>query len=179
MEAAGNNYIVCNAEPELIEGLVLVNYTAWQETYRGIIHDTYLDTLTHTTYTKRWQHIIQNRNEHSFVLAALNPEGKVVGYCMAGTIMEPYKSFDAEVYALYLLKNVHGLGIGGRLFKEAMQRLQKMNYQSVCLFVLKQNPTLAFYRHYRPDFEELEKVTLGGVEYDDVALGWTKLSKFL
>lgn len=179
MEPAGGSFTICEATPEMVEGLACVNYTAWQETYRGIIHNTYLDGLTLETYLNRWRHIMQNRNHHSFILAALGPGGDVIGYCMGGRIMEPYANFEAEIYALYLLKKAHGQGIGGKLFKQAMLKLQQMNYTSVCLFVLKENPTIEFYRHYKPDFEKPEKVEIGGVEYVDMALGWSTIDSVL
>lgn len=179
MNLRAGNYIIHDASPESVTGLATVNYTAWKETYSGIIHDSFMDKLTLEVYIERWEHILAHRNKHSFVLTAQTEAGEVLGYCMGGRAMKRFKHFEAELYALYLLKQCHGCGLGGKLFREAVKRLQQMNYNSMCLFVLQSNPTLAFYRHFNPDYEEQSKVKIGPQEYEDVALGWNDLARLL
>jgi len=176
MEANAHLFSIADACPDCTHGLAMVNFTAWQETYRNIIHDSFINSLNLETYVERWERILAGNAKSRFVLVAKSTDGEIAGYCMGGRVQQPFKQFEGEIYALYLLKKYHGKGVGGRLFREAMLRLQQMNFNSACLFVLRNNPTIDFYRHFKPDFETTTTVQIDGKEYDDVALGWSRLT---
>jgi len=160
-------------------GIAHVNYTSWHESYRNIISNRFLDSLTIDNYEKRWNYILNNQTDKTFVHVVKNPASEIIGYCTGGPVRERFNHFEGEIYALYLLQQYHGKGIGGTLFNKAVMQLNNNGHKSFCLFVLKQNPTIQFYRHYQPHHEHTAIVKIGEDEYEDIGLGWNHYNRFI
>ncbi|MCI6957519.1 MAG: GNAT family N-acetyltransferase [Candidatus Faecousia sp.] len=113
-----------------------VHYTSWQETYPGLVASSYLSRMS----LERCQEIAQRRPEGT-LLAQL--DGKTVGFSCYGT----NPSGQQELFALYLLKEAQGLGIGRKLMDASIQRMDAK--RPIYLWVLKGNAhAIGFYEHY-------------------------------
>lgn len=156
------------------EQIAYVNYHSWLDTYTGIIEQSFLDTLSISAYTKKWERILNPENVKSFTIVAIADE-KIVGYASGMPVLEPFQDFDGYLGSLYLLKSHHHLGIGKALFFQTVVELNKRGFKSICLHVLAQNPALQFYQKFSPDVEEKSTEKIGEVEYDEMALGWTEI----
>lgn len=176
--AASETFHVCDAVLSDVKGIAQVNFTAWRETYCGLIEDDFLNSISVERYKERWHLILSRGDSHSFVIVIKNSEEEIIGYCSGGKAREPFQHFEGEIYALYLLKNFHGKGIGKRLFTEALKKLKGMGFKSFFLFVLHNNPTLSFYRHYQPNVEAPAIVKIGEHTYEDIGMGWNDFSRF-
>ncbi|MFN8287641.1 MAG: GNAT family N-acetyltransferase [Chitinophagales bacterium] len=152
-------------------GIALVNFTSWNETYHGLIDNAYLDSLSIDHYERKWKRILSTQNEHSFTLL-IEQDGKIVGYVSGGKAIHQLKSYEGEVYALYLLKEQHGKGYGKALFLSAVKHLQQSGFKSFCVFVLKDNPAAHFYSRFKPQFQQPAKVNIDGRDYEDIGFGW-------
>ena len=156
------------------EQIAYVNYRSWLDTYTGIIEQSYLDTLSTSAYTKKWERILNPGNAQSFTIVAIVDE-KIVGYASGMSVFEPFHDFDGYLGALYLLKTHHHLGIGKELFLQTVVELYKRGFKSLCLHVLEQNPALRFYQKFNPNLEEKSTEKIGEKEYNEIALGWTDI----
>lgn len=153
------------------KALAFINYTSWQETYRGIIDDSFLDTLNIENLNGKWQSFF-NGDPNKILLVVENENNEVIGYCCAGMARMNKNNFQSEIYALYLLKTYHHRGWGKQLFINAINELQRLGFNSCHLYVLKDNPSVNFYRLFEPGYEQLEKKKIGEKEYDEIIMGW-------
>lgn len=152
--------------------IALLRYQSWQETYRGIVSDEYLDAMTLAEGEERWKFILSHPSTHKFNVVITNEKEEVVGFVSGGKARDNETKTEGEIYALYLIKKYHQLGLGKKLFRHGVDELRKLGFQSFSVFVLTQNPTLNFYRKFKPDFEINEVVELGDEDYDEIGLAW-------
>ena len=122
---------------EEIKGKAFVHWKAWHEAYPGLIRKEYLDRLT-----------IEKCEEIAFkwrdgLLVAKDGE-RVVGFVGYGH-REDDPQMVGEVFALYILSEYYGKGVGLLLMKAALDRLN--GYAEVCLWTLKENKrAIRFYQ---------------------------------
>ncbi len=117
-----------------------VHCTSWQEAYRGIVSDRYLDSMTVAATTARARQFPEN------TLVAKDRE-KVVGFAVYGPSRDEDLKDAGEVVAIYVLSAYTGRGIGYRLMNEAFARLSE--YDTILVWVLEKNErAIRFYQRY-------------------------------
>ena len=142
---------------EEIKGKAFVHWKAWHEAYPGLIRKEYLDRLT-----------IEKCEEIAFkwrdgLLVAKDGE-RVVGFVGYGH-REDDPQMVGEVFALYILSEYYGKGVGLLLMKAALDRLN--GYAEVCLWTLKENKrAIRFYQKcgFVPDGREKTNKTIEAEE---------------
>ena len=126
-----------------------VHCTAWQEAYRGIVCDRYLDTMTVEATTARARQFPEN------TLVAKDKE-KVVGFAVYSPSRDEDLMDAGEVVAIYVLSEYYGHKIGYRLMNEAVSRLSE--YNTIFVWVLEQNErAIRFYHRYGFEFDVCKK----------------------
>ena len=147
-----NNDSICIKLAETDEELCgrgYVHCTAWQEAYRGIVSDRYLDSMTVEATTARARRFPEN------TLVARDKE-KVVGFAVYGPSRDEDLTDAGEVVAIYVLSEYYGQKIGYRLMNEAFSRLSE--YNTVFVWVLEQNErAIRFYHRYGFEFDGCKK----------------------
>ena len=112
-------------------GRGFVHYTAWLETYPGLMPQEFLDTVR----LENRVNIAKSHPENTLVALV---DGKIVGFV---SYLEEGRShvsiFPAsEIGAIYILKDYQRYGIGSALLDEALKRLP---HPSFVFFVLEGN----------------------------------------
>ena len=137
---------------EEAKGQAYVHYTAWQETYAGLVDQTYLDAMSLETSERYALRAFQTGQYSTFV--AKDGE-RVIGFAGYG----PYRGDDledaGEVFAIYVLKAYYDQGIGRALMEAALANLRE--YSRVCVWVLRGNErAIRFYQRcgFSPDGAE-------------------------
>ena len=133
-----------------IRGKAFVHWKSWQESYRGIVDDGYLDRMT-----------LAQTEEKAFrwrdnILVAKDGD-RVVGFIGYGPAHG--EEGAGEIFALYVLEAYQKRGIGYALMQEALSRLERCRV--VVLWAFKENAkALRFYERvgFRPDGMEKELV---------------------
>src|ERR1700748_790725 len=97
-----------------------VHVSSWRTTYQGIVPAQFLNELNAEQRAPHWRQIIDSE---SHVLVA-EKDNRVVGFISGGPIREPLEGHDAELYAIYLLLDDQGKGIGTALLIELARRLR-------------------------------------------------------
>ncbi|RIN17677.1 GNAT family N-acetyltransferase [Mammaliicoccus vitulinus] len=122
-----------------IETLAKVHFESWISTYKGIVSDSYLDSLTLQSYIEK--HRIFNA---PCIVAEIDDE--VVGFLMYSKDKDEDTSDKCgEIMVIYLLPAFQHKGIGTCLMQEAEKRM-KSEYDQLSLWVLEDNiPTVKFY----------------------------------
>lgn len=117
-----------------------VIYTAWGETYKGLMPDSILEGRS----LERWVQRTKENPENKYIAFA---DGKAVG--IVGFLPQA-RDFvtdneSGEIVALYVLKEYQKQGIGKALMNKA---LKDISSDKVTLFVLKGNENaVEFYKH--------------------------------
>lgn len=95
-----------------------VHVNSWRTTYTGIVPDQYLATLNEIERVPLWREWLTR--DIRVYIAELDE--KVVGFISGGPIREAVRNYDAELFAIYLLKPAQGQGIGTALLKDLQHR---------------------------------------------------------
>ena len=132
-----------------IRGKAFVHWKCWQETYPGMVSQAYLDALT---LGKVEEKAFQWRDN---LLVALDGE-RVVGFVGYGDhgAADPE---TGEIFALYVLPEYQGQGLGRRLMEVGLAKLAACS--RIVLWVVKGNDrAVHFYEKYGFHLNGAEKL---------------------
>ena len=146
MEEINDSIIIKPAETdEELCGRGYVHCTAWQEAYRGIVCDRYLDTMTVEATTAR-----ARQNPENTLVAKDND--KVVGFAVYGPSRDEDLPDAGEVVAIYVLSEYYDQKIGYQLMNEAVSKLS--DYDTIFVWVFEKNErAIRFYHKYGFEFD--------------------------
>ncbi len=145
------NAILRYACPEDAEAVGRLHYTCWQETYRGLLPDGYLDKMS----PERSAKIFRSTGCRNLIVAICG--GEIIGECGFGASRDADLENCGEIQGIYVLKKYQRQGIGRRLMSLSLDRLKSYGYAKACLWVLKSNENAKeFYRSagFSPDGAE-------------------------
>lgn len=158
-----------------------IHVAAWQETYRGLLPSSLLDSLETSEKLGLWQEVLSLAAEQDDVAVCV---ARVGGDCVGFASMRPQPDgglraagFGAEVSALYVLKQAQGRGLGRELMRWLAVQVGVAGLHGASLWVLESNKNArGFYEALggEPVAERLE--LRGGAEVRAVAYGWRDLS---
>jgi GNAT superfamily N-acetyltransferase len=158
--------------------LAFVRVTTWRTAYAGIVPEDYLRQLDLIAEARRWSEGLAALAETSrcAYIAVEQPGGRVVGYCIAGPERTGDKDYPAELYALYVLPERQGRGLGQALVKTAAAWLLAQGYERMVIYVLRDNhPARRFYEAIGGTAAREKQVEIGGAPLAEVGYGY-KLS---
>lgn len=161
-------------EPHDAKGIAKVQVDSWRTTYKGIVPDSFLKNLSYDSREKIWSQVISQG--HLFV--AETKDGEIVGFACGGKERSGnYSGYDGELYAIYLLEEYQGKGIGTALVQRIKQYLIDNNYHSMVIFALEENPACRFYEAIGGKLIGKEEIEIGGKPLLEVVYGWTEMNK--
>jgi len=166
---------VRRAVVEDADAIERVRTDTWRDAYRGIMPDSLLDGLGYDATRRRA--LMAAMPPHQFVLVA-EDEGAVVGFCMGGRSRSLDDPFRGEVYAIYVLPENHGHGIGRALLHNAAKELVDRGLDSMIIWVLRENaPSRRFYERMGGAWVRDEERELDGVRVTESGYGWADISR--
>ncbi len=131
-----NIYRIRAANIQDAKSIANVHVKSWQTSYAGIIDEEFLQNIS---YEKRLQLREQVLQSELFQLV-VECDGHIVGFADAGLMREEKQlGMTGEIYALYLLQEHQGQGLGRKLFSQCKQWLKEQHIETFVLWVLKQN----------------------------------------
>ena len=155
--------------PEDMDGKSYVHWKSWQETYRGLVDADYLSRLTLEKcqqITRRWP--------DNLIVAEL--DSRIVGFAGYGPCRTPDAANCGEVFAIYILKEAQGLGIGRKLMDAAMAHLTE--YDTIVIQVLKGNSqAFGFYEHYGFRYEGVESPIMIGTPNTELQMTYRRIKE--
>jgi ribosomal protein S18 acetylase RimI-like enzyme len=158
-------------------GIARVHVDSWRTTYKGIIPGEFLATLSYARQEQSWQQILNDPAQVTFV--AVDEAGTIVGFVNGGPEREGDPAYQGELYAIYVLQEAQGHGLGRRLVKELTRLLAERHFESMMLWVLASNPACRFYEALGGQVIKQKQHQIGGASYDELAYGWQDLSLLL
>ena len=167
------------AVPDDISGIANVHVDTWRTTYVGIVPDEVLSGLSYDRYKRGWRKSLEESDSEQYTYVADNDKSGVIGFVAAGSPRDEIEDYDGEIYAIYVLKQHQGKGIGRQLMSEAAQRLKAEGLSSVMLWVLADNPTRRFYEALGGKLVAEKEIDIGGKSLPEVGYGWQSLDALI
>ncbi len=160
-----------------IEQLADVHVKSWHSTYTGLTDQQFAHILTYDSAKARFIQKLEEDNVDIFV--AEKETKAMIGFVIIGP--QRYDvDFSGEIYALYLLEEYQGKGIGKSLFMTGVQQLKDYGYQSFSLLFIKDNkPAQSFYDYLGGHEIKRSTFDINGVTYEDIFYGWDSTEQFL
>ena len=159
-------------------GIAKVEIDTWRTTYPSIVPDEILSGLSYERSEQIWRTALENPRRVQFSYIAEDDNGEVIGFVSAGTIRNDIEAYDGEIYAIYVLQDFQGKGLGRRLLSKAAQRLKSEGFTSMMLWVLAENPTRHFYEALNGLLIAEKEIEIGGTFLPSVGYGWQTLEIF-
>ena len=141
------NYSIEELNHDNVSDYVKVNTKAWQETYKGIVNDEFLELINTKEEINNSieRKSLNNPFDKSFLLKVDNNYVGVIRVCKSRN--DNYQNIG-EIRALYLLNNVKHQGFGKILFEKAKEEVKKMGFNSMIVGCLALNTNAnSFYKH--------------------------------
>jgi GNAT superfamily N-acetyltransferase len=153
-------------------GIATVHVRSWLTTYPGIMPEAYLKSLSIEKRAVGWERGLQNPIDGAFTLVA-EEDGQIVGFAAGGPERDGDPEYPGELYAVYLLQEYQGKGIGRQLFAEVTRRLKAQGFRNMLLWVAKENhPSRAFYERMGGVVLKEKAVEIMGQTVWEVAYGY-------
>lgn len=164
------------ATPADAEGIARVHVDSWRTTYQGIVPAEFLASLSLERRTEQWQSALDQYADSNWIYVACTDQSEIVGFLSCGPMREELGDFQAEIFAIYLLEAWQKRGLGRKLFERALVELNARGYESMLLWVLKDNPATRFYERMGGKRMGEKTLDIGGVPLTEIAYGWHSLS---
>jgi ribosomal protein S18 acetylase RimI-like enzyme len=153
-----------------IPAITRAHVASWRETYRGIVPQAFLDGIKLDEWEARRRKNQAQPGNHTLVAET---EPGIVGFTIGGKNRDSAFAFDAELYAIYVLRAHQGRGLGRALQRALVERLAADGHRSMILWVLRDNPSRAFYERLGGQLAGEKEIEIGGAKLVEVAYGWS------
>ena len=156
-------------------GIAKVHVDTWRSTYHNIIPATFLDRLSYEEGAKRWLNRLQEGAGKVVFFVAEDEPGQIVGFVSGGHNRHEDTIYKGELYAIYILQDYHGRGIGRSLTLTLVAELLTRGLTSMLLWVFATNPARNFYETLGGQVVRESSFEIEGVTLNEVAYGWLDL----
>lgn len=163
-------------------GIAEVQVASWQTTYRGIMPESYLAGLSVEGRERSWARQIGEPEFATVVHVAEDGSSaapsRIVGFAAGGPRREGSPDYAGELYAIYLLADAQGHGLGRQLMHAVAERLVREGMTSMLVWVLEANPSRRFYEALGGVLlpEHLSFVA-AGTPLVEVSYGWRDITR--
>lgn len=140
------NYIIRRRTKEDISGIQKVVTTSWNETYKGIVPDWFLEELKENE-DERIKNVYDSFDENDNNQFVLIVDNEVVGFVNFGKTSDEEYQDCGEIFALYVISKYKGNGFGKKLVGTVKNELKKLGFNKMLIACLKGNPSNEFYKH--------------------------------
>lgn len=156
-------------------GIASVLVKTWQQAYKGLIDQDYLNSLDLNQKIERWKNILQTPNRKSQIYVFLNNKDQVVGVCSIGESRYPEQKFTHELYLIYILPEYQRGGLGRFMFEDIKKKLHALDAKSLCVMVLQQGPAVGYYQKMGAQIIQEHQTKIGDKQYAEYLMGWDKI----
>lgn len=131
----------------LAHALAHVHVEGWRQAYGAFLSSRFYDDSARAARVRMWQSLLADDRVCERVRIATTSADEVVGFGIRGPARDDDRE-GLELYALYILEEHYGTGLGQRLLDAMVGR------EAACLWVAAENPrAIRFYERngFHPD----------------------------
>src|SRR5574344_1012516 len=137
-------YIIRKRKKEDAKELAHAIAEVWNDTYKGIVEQSFLDNL-YKYESESADRIISNMdNQPYYYILEIN--NKIAGWIYFELESQKYNG-AAEIHSLYVLKEYQGHGYGKILYNYAVENVKNQNINKLVIGCLDGNKSNEFYKH--------------------------------
>jgi ribosomal protein S18 acetylase RimI-like enzyme len=152
-----------------------VHVASWRTTYRGLLPDDFLASLSEDHYTDRWTRVIGDGLSRVFVV---EDDQEIVGFASCGRERAGESGFTGELYAIYILDRAQRQGHGRELVRAVAGALREMKLPDMIVWVLRNNTAARhFYERLGGAYVRSQPITIGTATLEEVSYGWRTLAE--
>lgn len=140
------NYLIRKKKKEDCEEVAHIVTIAWNETYKGIVNDDFLNSL-YENEEQRSNNSYNKFNEKENHQLVLEVDNNIVGFVNVGATDDINYKNCGEIHALYIISKYKNYGFGKKLFEAGIEELKSMGYDKMIIGCLDGNPSNEFYKH--------------------------------
>ncbi|MCF6137304.1 GNAT family N-acetyltransferase [Pseudalkalibacillus berkeleyi] len=155
-----------------IEQIAHVHISSWHSTYSGIISEEYLNNLSIEAKVEQWTYNLTIDRTFMYVASVDN---RIVGFINGGPNRSNEFRYEGEIYALYLLENYQGRGIGRELFNRVISTIKCRGWNSMLVWVLEENSSKFFYEKMGGQKVGKDTLEVKGTSHIELAYGWDEI----
>lgn len=161
--------------PAIVEdarAIARVHVASWRTTYRNIIDEETLSSLSVEQRTNRWRRILTEYSAENIVYVATDDADEIVGFASGGALRDEDSEYSGELYAIYLLAEMQGEGIGRRLTTTLLNHLYTLGHTAILVWVLEENPATHFYAATGAIQVRERTISISDIDYRELGYGW-------
>ena len=167
------------ATPADAPAIAQVRVDAWRTTYKGMIPDAYLAAMKVEDSTALWTKILTAGPNSSSVFVAENADG-VVGFAAGYMLADPKHGLDAELSAVYLVRETQRAGVGQRLVATVAAAQRAHGATGLIVWVIAGNkPARAFYEKLGAELLIEQPFSWDGMDLVEAGYGWRDLTSLV
>jgi GNAT superfamily N-acetyltransferase len=164
------------ATPADAPDIARVRVDSWRATYRGLIPDTYLDSMQIDASTALWERVLGAANSVASVFVVAH-DATIVGFAAGNRLAEPRYALDAELSAVYLRPDYQRAGLGHRLVGAVVEAQRASAATGMIVWTIAGNkPARAFYEQLGGQLLVEQPFQWEGMDLVEAAYGWDDLS---
>lgn len=170
-QAAGVSYREATAADA--PAVARVHVRSWRESFAGVVPQAFLDKMS---VERRTEAFAARFSEPGYGMHLAEAPGPgVVGFADYGEPRDDVAGYDAELYAIYLLPEYQGRGVGRELFRRVVASLVGAGRRSLYLLALEASPYRSFYEKLRGRVVERRTMELEGEPFGVLVYGWERI----
>jgi ribosomal protein S18 acetylase RimI-like enzyme len=162
-----------------------VHVASWRATYRGLLPDDFLASLSEEPYTDRWRRVIGDGLSRVFVVdeqrrgqPRRSSDDEIVGFASCGRERAGETGFAGELYAIYILDSAQRRGHGRELVRAVAGALREVKLPDMIVWVLRDNTAARrFYERLGGAYVRSQPITIGTATLEEVSYGWRSLDE--
>lgn len=152
-----------------------VHVRSWQESFRHIAPDDFLDSMSVDERVARFRDRF-DRKPYAMIVAE-HSNGEIVGFIDYGApVLDTGR--DVQIFSFYFLMPFHRLGLGEKLFRQCVAAIRDEGHGSLCLDSLELSPYRSFYEKMGGQVIGADHHKLGDDDFETVIYGWDHLSTY-
>lgn len=171
-------YLIRKASYEDAETIAHIHFKTWKNTYTELIDEKDITNMTYENRKILWETILRMPSKKQCVFV-IEVDQKVVGFISGGPERTETFNYDCAIYDIYILDGYQKQGLGAKLLKAFAKEMKELNYQSILVWVLTQNPSSRFYERYEAKPIGEVATTIGEGSYQETAYGWNDIDQLL
>ncbi|MBN2878202.1 MAG: GNAT family N-acetyltransferase [Clostridia bacterium] len=158
---------IIEATREMAHELAQVHISSWQAAYKGLIPQSFLDSLSIEKRASRYR--FGSELDEGCFFFAVKHESRIIGLIfLKGCEDCPIKALG-EISAIYLAPDSWSMGYGGQMIAFSQDYLAKLGYKKAVIWVLEDNiRARRFYEKHGFKYDGGRKIITLGAEVPEV-----------
>lgn len=160
-----NKIKIRKAKIDDIEAISAIKVNGWQNAYKNIIENEYLDNMSIEQVIRK---NMANFSKQNFIVAEMNKT--VVGFCGYSYNYENNTEADCELIGIYVKPELKRNGIGKKLIKYVINECKTIGKRKLILWCLKKNYSAReFYESMGGIASSIKWMSIGENQYEMIS----------